>query len=215
MSLARDADILERADLRIFTATLAQEALRIHREEQVDLLVTDLDLPDMAGDELCSRIRQEEELRNVSVILVCSDTAEEIERTGSCGANACLLKPVEPSRLNEGIVKFLEVLPRRDYRIIVRIQVYGERGNLMLFCTSLNISVSGLLIETDGLLAQGDRLSIMFFLPDASQITAVGEVVRTERVRSMQHHYGIRFISMSPQHQAEIEQFVVANTLPV
>jgi CheY-like chemotaxis protein len=213
--LAKEAGILDRVDLRIFTAGTAEEALRIHREELVDLLIAELDLPDLAGDVLCSRIRQEETLQNVSVIIVCSDTPEEIARTESCGANAHLLKPVAPGRLSESVTKFLGVLPRRDYRVVVRVQVYGVRGNATLFCTSYNISVSGLLIEADSLLAQGDRLSVMFFLPGSCQISAVGEVVRTEHVRSMQHHYGIRFISMSPQHQAEIENFVAANTMPV
>jgi CheY-like chemotaxis protein len=210
----RSANILERADLCIFTATTAEEALNIHREKHVDLLITELDPPEMAGDALCSRIRQEEELRNVSVLIICSDTPEEIRRAESCGANSYLLKPVEPERLSEHIAKFLGVMPRRDYRVIVKVQVYGVRGNATLFCTSRNISVSGLLVETDGLLAQGDRLSIMFFLPGACQIAAVGEVVRTERVESMLHHYGVRFISMSSQHRAEIEHFVAANTLP-
>jgi CheY-like chemotaxis protein len=215
MSSPVETDILNRADVCTFSAATAEEALRIHREELVDLLVTELDLPDMGGDMLCYRIRQEEALRNVSVILVCSDTPEEIERTESCGANTRLLKPVEPGQLCEDMAKFLSVFPRRDYRVIVRVQVYGERGNATLFCTSCNISVSGLLIETDGLLAEGDRISIMFFLPGTRQITAVGEIVRSVRVKSMCHHYGVRFISLSTQHQAEIEQFVAANTLPV
>ncbi len=206
--------VLDRSDVHLFTASMAEEALRIHREELVDLLVTDLDLPDMAGDMLCSRVRQEEVLRKVSVVLICSDSPEEIERAESCGANARLVKPVDPVRFGEGVAKFLGVLPRRNCRVIVRVQVYGERGSATLFCTSCNISVSGLLVETDGLLAQGDRLSIMFFL-GASQITAIGEVVRTQHVKTMQHLYGIRFISIDSRHQAEIEHFVVANTLPV
>ncbi len=212
---AREADILDRVDLRILTADTAEDALRIHREETVDLLIAELDLPDMGGDILCARIRQEDALQSVSIIIVCSDNPEEIARAQSCGANTHLVKPVVPGRLSEDVAKFLGVLPRRDYRVVVRVQVYGVQGNATLFCTSYNISVSGILIEADSLLAQGDRLSIMFFLPGSSQITAVGEVVRTEHLRSMQHHYGIRFISLSPEHRTEIENFVAANTLPV
>ena len=210
-ALARDKSIMDRDELLIFTATTAEEGLRIHREEKVNLILTELDLPDMGGDALCSRIRQEQALRQVSVIVVCRDMPEEIERAESCGANARLLKPVKPEHLDDCIGKLLAVSTRQDYRVLVRAQVYGERGATTMFGTSRNISVSGLLLDSDGLLAVGDRISCMFFLPSSSQITAVGEVVRTTRLSRIMNQYGIRFISLYPQVQAEIEDFVAAN----
>ena len=211
-SLARDKNILDRDDLRIFTATTAEEGLSIHREEMVNLLLTELDLPDMGGDELCSRIRQEQALRRVSVIVVCRDLPEEIKRAESCGANARLLKPVTREQLDDCVGKLLSVPMRQDCRVLIRAQVYSERGATTLFGTSRDISVSGLLLESDGLLAVGDRISCMFFLPGASQISAVGEVVRTTRLSRIMNQYGIRFISLYPQVHTELENFVAANT---
>jgi CheY-like chemotaxis protein len=210
-SLARDKNILAREELRIFTAATAEEGLRIHREETVNLILTELDLPDMGGDALCSCVRQEEALKKVSIVVVCRDTAEETARAKSCGANARLLKPVKPEQLQECVGKFLDVPTRQDCRVLVRAQVYDERGATVLFGTSRNISVSGLLIESDDLLAVGDRISCMFFLPNASQITAVGEVVRTARLSRIMNQYGIKFISLKPQFQREIENFVAAS----
>ena len=210
-ALAMDKNILDRAELRIFTATTADEALRIHREERVDLLLTELDLPDMGGDVLCFRIRQEDAVGKVAVILVCSDSPGEIERVARCGANAWLLKPVGPSQLSDCVGKLLAVPLRQAWRVLVRVQVYGELGTTTLFCTSRNISVSGLLIETDGILAVGDRISSMFFIPGGCQISAVGEVTRAVRLTRLTNQYGIRFISLSPQSRTEIEKFVAAN----
>jgi len=210
-SLARDKNILNRDELQIFTATTAEEGLSIHREEMVNLLLTELDLPDMGGDVLCSRIRQEQALKRVSIIVVCRDTPEEIARAESCGANARLLKPVKPEQLDDCVGKLLTVSSRQNYRVLVRAQIHSGRGATTLFCASNNISVSGLLIESDGLLAVGDRISCMFFLPGASQITAVGEIVRTTRLSRIMNQYGVRFISLKPQFQTEIENFVVAN----
>lgn len=210
-SLASVKSILDRDELRIFTATTAEEALRIHHEELVNLLITELDLPDMGGDVLCSRIRQEQALSKISVIIVCNDTPEEIKRAESCGANARLLKPVKPEQLTDCVGKLLPVPARKDCRVLVRARVYGAHGSTTLFCTALNISISGLLIEAEGLLAVGDRISCMFFLPDARQITAVGEVVRAVRMTHIMHQYGISFISLDPQCQLDIESFVAAN----
>jgi DNA-binding response OmpR family regulator len=210
-ALAWDNYFLARDELQIFTATGAEEGLGIHRREKVNLLITELELPDMAGDELCSHIRQEQELREVSVIIVCRDLPEEIERAKTCGANGRLLKPVTPEQLEECVGKHLDVPKRQDCRVLVRAQLYGEHGATTLFCTSRNISTAGLLLESDGLLAAGDRISCMLFLPSARQITAIGEVVRITRLSRLTNQYGIRFISLNPQALAEIETFVAAN----
>jgi len=210
-TLTRDTSFLDRDELRLFTATTAAEGLSIHREEMVNLLLTELDLPDMGGDVLCSRIRQNQALRRVSIVVVCRDLPEEINRAESCGANARLVKPVKPEQLEDCVGKLLAVSTRQDCRVLVRTQVYGERGATTIFCTLRNISVSGFLLESDGHLAVGNRISCQFFLPTASQITAVGEVVRTTRLSRIMNQFGIRFISLYPQVRSEIENFVAAN----
>jgi DNA-binding response OmpR family regulator len=210
-SLAGYRNILEREEVRVFTAATYEEGLRIHREEEVNLVLTELDLPDMGGDVLCYRIRQEQSLSKVSVIVVCGDTPEEMERAESCGANARLVKPVEPEELDGCVRKLLAVSPRQECRVLVRAQVYGEHGATTLFGTSRNISVSGLLISSDALLAVGDRISCMFFLPGQIRIAGVAEVVRANRLSRIMKEYGVRFVSLYPQAQAEIENFVAVN----
>jgi CheY-like chemotaxis protein len=210
-SLAWERTVLERGDLQIFTAATAEEGLDIHRKEKVNLLLTELELPGLGGDELCSRIRRERSLRKVSLAVICGDIPEEVTRAEKCGANAVLVKPVRPEQLNDCVGKLLSVPPRRDCRVLVKAQIYGRRGATTLYCASRNISLAGLLIESEDLLAVGDRISCMFFLPGASQITAVGEIVRATRLSRMANQYGIRFISLYPQVHTEIEKFVSAN----
>lgn len=201
----------KRDEVQIFTAASAEEGLRIHREEKVNLIITDINLPDMPGDMFCLSLRQDRPLRKVSVIVVSGDMPGEIVRATSCGANGFLLKPINPEQLDSCVERLLVVPTRQDCRVLVRAQVYGERGAITMFCKSRNISVSGLLLESEGFLSIGDRISCMLFLPDGRQITAVGEVVRTARKSQVTHQYGIRFISLYPQVRTDIESFVAAN----
>ena len=210
-SHTKEKYFLDRDGVRIFTAATAEEGLRIHREEMVNLILTELDLPDLGGDVLCSRIRQEQSLRKVSIIIFCRDMPEEIARVKKSGANARLLKPVKPEQLEDCVGKFLDVPVRKDCRVLVRAQVHDDLGAATLFGTARNISVAGLLIESDDLLAVGSRISCMFFLPGERQIKAIGEVVRTTRMSRIMNQYGIRFISLYPQVHTEIEKFVHAN----
>ncbi len=206
--LERDKSILNRADFRVYTATSGNEALRIHREEKADLIVADLDLPDMGGDVLCSLVRQESTIRHVSIILVCRDIPEELARASSCGANAWVTKPVRPEQLVESVGQLLAVSLRRGYRVLLKAKVKGERESEPFFCTSHNISVSGILLETDKILEPGDCISCSFFLPGSQQIVADGEVVRLERKPDGSCHYGVRFINLAPDCRDAIEWFI-------
>ena len=204
-------NIMGRADLCIFTAATAEEGLRIHCEEMVDLVITELDLPDMGGEELCSTIRQEQSLASTSIIIVCEDKPEEIRRARRCGANERLLKPVDTERLDDCVGKLLAISTRKDYRIFFKAQILTEHGSRNVLGSTINISVSGLLIESDDLLMAGSRIPCTFTLPGGRQISAVGEIVRFTRLASRANLYGIRFVSIGPQDQAEIEKFVAAN----
>ncbi len=206
--LERDKSILNRADFRIFTATTGKEALRIHREEKVNLIVADLDLPDMGGDVLCSEVRQESTIRNVSIILVCQDVPAELERASTCGANAWVTKPVRPEQLVESVGQLLAVSLRRGYRVLLKARVNGARESVPFFCTSHNISVSGILLETEKPLESGDCITCSFFLPGSQQIVADGEVVRLEKKPDGLIHYGVRFTDLAPHFREEIERFI-------
>ncbi len=211
-SLISYRNILDREDRRIFTAATYDEGLWIHREESVDLIVTDLDLSGMGGDVLCCGIRQDQSLKKVSIIVVCGDTPDEIERAETCGANERLLKPVKPEEMKDRVDKLLAVADRRDCRVLVRAQSYGgEYGTRTLFGTSRNISVSGLLIESEGLLAVGDRISCLFFLPGEIKISGIGEVARVARLSRLTYQYGIRFVFLYPKEHGELQNFVAVS----
>ncbi len=206
--LERDKSILNRADFRIYTATSGEEALRVHREERASLIVADLDLPDMGGDRLCSLVRNESAIRNVSIVLVCHDVPEELERVSTCGANAWVTKPVRPEQLVESVGQLLAVSLRRGYRVLLKARVNGARESVPFFCTSHNISVSGILLETEKPLEPGDCITCSFFLPGSQQIVVDGEVVRLEKKPDGLFHYGVRFIDLAPSFSEEIERFI-------
>ena len=206
--IADKESVLNRADVRILRAASAKEAFRLHKKERVDLIVAELDLPVQGGDMLCSMIRQEGKLRNVSIILVCGDTPEELKRAAGCGANARLTKPLHMESLLLKAAQLLEVPARRSYRLILMTHVDCMLGKMKFFCITGNISVSGMMIETDKQLSQGDWLTYSFFLPGLSKIEVNGEAVRLLRLPTNAYSYGIRFINLTSDHRAEIENFV-------
>ncbi len=85
--------ILEAAGYETLVATDGAEALELLGREGVDLVVSDVEMPNLDGFGLATAIRRDEGLRHIPVILVTSlDTAEHRERGASAGADAYLTK---------------------------------------------------------------------------------------------------------------------------
>jgi CheY-like chemotaxis protein len=204
----RHKNLLHRNDITVFSATTGEEALAIHRKELVDLIIADLDTAGLTGDVLCARVRGMDDLRKVSIILICHDVPAEIERVAASGANAWVTRPIRPERLVDCVGQFLDVAMRKGYRVLLKAKVQGEKGEETFFCTSQNISNTGILIETDKRLAKGELIACTFFLPGARQVVADGEVVRSAEMPGDVFQYGIRFTSLVPEHRREIEKFV-------
>jgi len=76
------------------------EALRLLPREQFDLVVTDINMPDIHGLELLSFMRKSELHKTTPVIIVSTEGAQrDRERGMALGANAYLTKPFEPAEL--------------------------------------------------------------------------------------------------------------------
>jgi DNA-binding response OmpR family regulator len=204
----REEGLTRRADFRLLKAATGKEALLVHQREKGDLIVADLELPDMGGDELCIRVRREGEIRNVSFIIICPGDPVSLERVSRCGANAWIAKPFRTECLLEKIGELITISTRRGYRVLLRARVRGAMDSTTFFCTSHNISVTGMLIETEKLLAGGDQITCMFFLPGSQQIEVHGDVVRSVTLPDGSYHYGIRFVDLSPEFNGVIERFV-------
>ncbi|MBF0422561.1 MAG: response regulator [Magnetococcales bacterium] len=74
-----------------------------------DLLLLDINMPRMDGLEVLRRIRADERLNTLPVvILTTSDQERDVVASYARGANAFITKPVEPSRFMETVRKLEE-----------------------------------------------------------------------------------------------------------
>ena len=206
--IEKERTILQRADLRIFTTTSGEEALRIHRSEKTDIIITELDMPGMCGDKLCSEIRKDEELKKVSIIMIGSNRKADIERSSKSGANSFLTKPVGNEELIRKVGEFLSIPERKSYRVLIKVEVKGKFMNTPFFCSSQDLSSSGILLETEKPLAKGDMISCSFFLPNSERIFSDGEVVRVVRRSLNIFRYGVRFLDIHPEYAVAISTFI-------
>jgi CheY-like chemotaxis protein len=200
--------ILNRAVFRVFRATAGKEALNVHREKNTDLIITELEMTEMSGDELCFNIRKDTELSKVSLIIVCTNSKPEVERCKKSVANLCMTKPIDPDLLVKEAFRLLKIPARKSFRIPINDSVTGDYMLRSFLCKAQNISISGIMLETNRVLHKGEKISCFFCLSNSKQIIAKGKVVRVLRKTGDIYQYGVNFLNLSNDSRAVITDFI-------
>lgn len=96
------AELLCTAGHRVTTATSAEEALKLIDQQQFDLVISDIGLPDLTGFELCRKSRARQGQGNLPFIFMSGDCGADLERDRTQAARLGALflrKPLDPADL--------------------------------------------------------------------------------------------------------------------
>lgn len=102
---------LKNSGFSVVTATDGMDAIEKVSSlgSTVDLVITDLNMPNMDGYELISVLRQSEEYSKTPIIILSSEEDEDDKRLGSeVGADSYLTKPFKSSLLLREVKKFIK-----------------------------------------------------------------------------------------------------------
>lgn len=98
----------------VYTATNGVEALKITSEYPVDIVVSDVMMPEMDGIELCNRLKNDITTSHIPVILLTAKTDEQSTVLGfESGAEAYVPKPFDPQLLELRVKNILRA--RKKY----------------------------------------------------------------------------------------------------
>ena len=104
------ASSLEELDspVKIVEAESGFEALRFLPREDFDLIVTDINMPDINGLELVSFIRRNEKYADIPLVIVSTEGSERDREKGlRLGADAYMVKPFDPEMLRQVVLDLL------------------------------------------------------------------------------------------------------------
>jgi PAS domain S-box-containing protein len=93
-------DVLaSRPGVRLLSATQGGAGLELARQHRPDLILLDVHLPDVPGDEVLRQVRSDPHLRTTPVIVISADaTPTQAQRLRAAGASEYLTKPLDVSR---------------------------------------------------------------------------------------------------------------------
>jgi len=101
---------LERDGFDVVTARSGEEALAIAQEQRPAVAVLDIGMPPPDGIEVVRRIRTDEQLRSMQLLLLTAKAQEtDVRRGFEAGADAYIRKPFSPAELTERVRALLAI----------------------------------------------------------------------------------------------------------
>ncbi|NIF25472.1 response regulator [Pantoea sp. Tr-811] len=96
--------LLERHGMSVLTAKDGVDAMALLEEHRPDVLLLDIEMPRMDGFEVATRIRRDERLKDLPIIMITSRTGQKHrDRAMAIGVNDYLGKPYQESVLLQSI----------------------------------------------------------------------------------------------------------------
>ena len=93
-----------------YEAENGKEALNLLDREWVDVILTDINMPVMNGEEFVQSLAAHESFHTIPVLVVSTDRTEDrVTQMIALGAQGYVKKPFQPEELREELEKVLEV----------------------------------------------------------------------------------------------------------
>jgi len=161
---------LDREDCQIVIAQSGMEALKMARYMRPDLVIMDLEMPEMDGAACCMELKQDPELWEVPIVLIANAESDNEQRCREAGCEEVLLRPLNRRELLEVARRYLRLAgrnkPRKAACLLVR---YGVEDQLALHDYTINLSHGGLFLETSKVLPIETPLTMEFIVPGSEE----------------------------------------------
>jgi two-component system, chemotaxis family, chemotaxis protein CheY len=105
------AFIMKREGYRVTTAVDGLDGLeKLYGADSVDLIISDVNMPNMDGFTFTKNLREQEEYRDLPIIILSTEGQDKDIRQGmNLGANLYMVKPAQPEKLIQNVKMLLGV----------------------------------------------------------------------------------------------------------
>ena len=195
--------LLWRAGVERHLAGRLEDARMMAVAARPDIVVVDRELP--RSDKLVAALREDPTTRGLSIVVAARGDFDpsEVELL-EAGANAILRLPAGPE-WDERLPRLMDVPTRREARFTVHFDVDAVGVGNPEAALAMNLSMSGMLLESPVPLAVGDEIQLRFQIPGSeSSVATTARVVRVAAAGQ----YGVEFHRVEADASAQLRAFV-------
>jgi len=88
-------DVLEKQEYEIHFAHDGKETLKRIYTVSPDLLILDIDIPEMTGHEICQIVRQDRFFKSLPIIAISGNAQEELQSNNHLDVTSIMTKPLD------------------------------------------------------------------------------------------------------------------------
>lgn len=101
---------IQDAGYAVLLAENGKDALDKLGTEKIDMVITDLNMPDMDGIELITQLRNRPEHKFTPIVMLTTEAQDDKIKEGKAvGASGWIVKPFSPEQLMNVVRKFLKI----------------------------------------------------------------------------------------------------------
>jgi CheY-like chemotaxis protein/GAF domain-containing protein len=206
--LQLEESFLEDCGHQLVTATSGEEALERMQSINPDLLLLDLYLPGIDGDEVCRRLRSTEAWANLPIVMVTAAGKEtEIHKCLAAGCDDYLTKPINKKDLLDKVQRLLGwAVPRSAPRVSAPLRVQLTNSGRSLSTNARDISRTGIYVRSPHPLQVESLVELLVEFSATEQVSLAGMVKRVEQ--GAEPGMGIYFVHPDPKGQAALDRYV-------
>lgn len=202
---------LKQSQHKVLEAADGKQMFTVLAQNTVDLILLDLILPEMDGDELLQKLRLDENLRAIPVIVVSGnkDTARVI-RCIEAGADDYLFKPFNPVLLEARISAGIDRKRWHDKEQLYREELErNQRFIRSVFGRYLSEEIVATLLENpDGLDLGGVQRKVSVLMADIRGFTTIAEQLPPQRVVRLLNNYLGTMSDIIMKYNGTVDEFI-------
>ncbi|MEH6556435.1 MAG: adenylate/guanylate cyclase domain-containing protein [Oceanicoccus sp.] len=195
----------------VLEANTGTSMFSVLAEKEVDLILLDLILPEMDGDELLELLKQDEKLRAIPVIVVSGN--KETDRVIRCieaGAEDYLFKPFNPvllqARIRAGVERKRWHNKELQYRKELERNQHFIRS---VFGRYLSEDIVTRILENpEGLDLGGSQRKVTVLMADISGFSSIAEQLPPQRVVRLLNNYLGVMSDVVMQYGGTVDEFI-------
>jgi hypothetical protein len=194
--------MLRRAEFSVHSVDPSPFLLDLVLSTAFELVILRYPMDTVPLDDLVDTIRDEGSACHGAGLLLLADPSliDDAQTHVDLGANRAICTDWSEARLLQAIGDLLEIAPRVFMRVLMHAEVEIQNTADRAIFQTVNVSVSGALLQGSDQLAPGQAFDFLFRLPGGGLVEGAAEVVRqTNPMREGVDGMGARFLSFGDE----------------
>jgi len=208
--LSMERSFLTRDSFKIYTAKSGTEALDTAKTIIPDLILLDLYMPGMNGDQVCAELKNDPRTIDIPILIVTGKHSDEaLKRCAESGCDGFVYKPFQRESLLAAVDEILVIAQRKFVRAPTELECSVISGDIAIGTTIHNISEGGAFIAMNIPPDAGSVLGLEFMIPGTEHTTNTEVIVQwTASIRQKGPlGIGVRFLDIEEKERDLIRDF--------